>query len=413
MAFPDPCDKGGVNTTRFYAELPLFTAFSDVSRTESYAPLPADWHVVMSDVRNSTVAIESGSYKNVNTLGAATITAVLNAAGATDIPFVFEGDGSMLCVPPEVLDGARAALLHTQELARKSFNLDLRIATLPVARIREAGADILVARFRASENYVQAVFAGGGMAHADRTMKDPATAAWCAVEPGSIAPGGSFDGLECRWQDVPSRHGETLSVMVRALEADTGAAAPDSKSRVYREVIAKIREIYGADDACHPIFPPNLAFSLSSRQLGNEVGVRAMDRGRIGKWLYLMKARCWVLIGWYLMRFSVRTGQTDWGGYKTALARNSDVRKFNDSFRQILSGTAAQREALTAWLDERFARHELVYGTHVTNRAHMTCLVFDYAGRHLHFIDGADGGLFLAAKALKQRIATLKDEAVA
>jgi hypothetical protein len=40
---------------------------------------------------------------------------------------------------------------------------------------------------------------------------------------------------------------------------------------------------------------------------------------------------------------------------------------------------------------------------HVTDRAHMTCLVFDYAGRHLHFIDGADGGLFLAAKAFKAR----------
>ena len=33
----------------------------------------------------------------------------------------------------------------------------------------------------------------------------------------------------------------------------------------------------------------------------------------------------------------------------------------------------------------------------------MTCLVFDYAGRHPHFIDGADGGLFLAAKAFKAR----------
>jgi hypothetical protein len=35
---------------------------------------------------------------------------------------------------------------------------------------------------------------------------------------------------------------------------------------------------------------------------------------------------------------------------------------------------------------------------HVTDRAHMTCLVFNYSGKHLHFIDGADGGLFLAAK---------------
>ena len=121
----------------------------------------------------------------------------------------------------------------------------------------------------------------------------------------------------------------------------------------------------------------------------------------------LSPGRFWVLIGWYFMRFSVRTEQTDWGGYKATLAQNSDVRKFNDGFRQILSGTAAQRAALAAWLDERFARRELVYGMHVTDRAHMTCLVFDYAGRHLHFIDGADGGLFLAAKELKQRVAAL------
>ena len=101
--------------------------------------MPGDWHVVMCDVRDSTAAIESGRYKNVNTLGAAFITAMLNAAGETQIPFVFEGDGAMLCVPPELLDPARAALLQTQELARRSFALDLRIATMTVARVREAG----------------------------------------------------------------------------------------------------------------------------------------------------------------------------------------------------------------------------------------------------------------------------------
>ncbi len=41
------------------------------------------------------------------------------------------------------------------------------------------------------------------------------------------------------------------------------------------------------------------------------------------------------------------------------------------------------------------------------DRAQMTCLVFDYSGRHLHFIDGADGGLSMAAKALKERVAKL------
>ena len=391
-----------MENTRFYAQLPVLTNFDDIGRWNNYSPLPDDWHVVMCDVRNSTAAVEAGNYKNVNTVGAAIITALLNAAGDIEIPFIFEGDGSMLCVPPQLLDDARAALLETRELARRSFDLDLRIATLSVAQIRKAGSNILVARHRISENYVQAVFAGGGMAYADSYMKDPATAALCAVESGSIAPRGSFDGLECRWQDIPSPHGETVSMMVRALGDHENAAA-----EVYRNLIAKVREIYGDDDACHPVFPPNLSFAFDSKRLGNEVGVRAMDRGPVGKWLYLTKMRFVVLLGWFLMTFGIRTSKTDWGRYKQTVASNSDVKKFNDCFRQILSGTPSQRKALTDWLDRCFARRELVYGAHVTGSAQMTCVVFDYSGRHLHFIDGAEGGLAFAAKALKERAAKL------
>lgn len=96
-------------TTDFYARLPLLTGFRAITRPENFTPLPEDRHVMMSDVRNSTAAVQSGRYKNVNTVGAALITALLNAAGAIEIPFIFEGDGSTLCVPPELLDDARAA----------------------------------------------------------------------------------------------------------------------------------------------------------------------------------------------------------------------------------------------------------------------------------------------------------------
>lgn len=394
---PSPIDN-----TSFYASLPLLTEFSDVGRQESYVPLPNDWHVVMCDVRNSTAAVEAGRYKSVNTLGAAVITAMLNAAGDIEIPFIFEGDGAMLCVPAGLLDGARAALLQAQRLARQSFALDLRIATMPVASIREAGFTILVARYRVSEHYVQAVFAGGGMAYAEQCMKDPAVAASVRVDPDSIEAGGSFEGLECRWQDIPSRHGETVSVMVKVIVTDASKA-----DEIYRELIEKVREVYGADETCHPVWPPNLAFSFNGKQLANEVGVRALDRNAWGKWLYLMRTRCIVVLGWFLIKFGVRTEETDWGRYKTILARNSDVKKFNDCFRQILDGNAAQREALVSWLDQRFAQRELAYGAHVANRAQMTCLVFNYSGRHLHFIDGANGGLSMAAKALKERMATL------
>ncbi len=391
-------------SAKFYAGLPVLPDFGEVARAENFVPLPEDWHVATCDVRNSTLAVEAGNYKHVNTVGAAAVTAMLNAAGALEIPFVFEGDGSAFCVPPSLLEDAKAALVTTQQMAQSSFGLELRVATVPVAVIRAAGHDILVARVRVSENYIQAAFAGGGMAFADRYMKDPATAALCEVKPGSVAATGSLKGLECRWQDIPSRHGETVSLMVRALAPDNRAA-----TAVYREVIAKVREIYGADDACHPLTPPLLQLSatLSARQLGNEVGVRAAGRGPFGKWLWLMRARWFVVLGWFLMKFGLKTQETDWSTYKETLFRNTDVRKFNDIYRQILAGKPAQREALDAWLAERYARRELVYGLHVTDRAHMTCLVFNYSGKHLHFIDGADGGLFLAAKAFKKRAAAL------
>ena len=273
---------------------------------------------------------------------------------------------------------------------------------LPASLIREAGLDILLARVRVSENYVQAVFAGGGMAYADKYMKDPASAPLCEVKAGSMAARGSLEGLECRWQDIPSRHGETVSLMVRALDPDAGRAA-----ELYREVIVKVHEIYGTDEACHPITLPALTPALDAKRLGNEAGVRAADRGRFGKWLWVMRTRWFVILGWFLMKFGLKTEETDWSKYKETLVRNTDVRKFNDVYRQILAGNAAQREALDAWLAERYARRELVYGLHVTNRAHMTCLVFNYSGKHLHFIDGADGGLFLAAKQFKERAARL------
>jgi len=393
-----------VSSEGFYAALPILPNFSGVADPRSYAPLPDDWHVAACDVRNSTLAVQAGNYKHVNTVGASAVTAMLNAAGALDIPFIFEGDGSAFCVPPQLLEDAKAALVKTQEMAQQSFGLELRVATLPVAKIRAAGLDIQVARVRVSENYIQAAFAGGGMAYADRYIKDPATAPLCEVKRGSVAARGSLEGLECRWQDIPSRHGETVSLIVRALNSAPGEAA-----NVYRSVIAKVMEIYGSDEACHPLTPPllTLTASLSARQLGNEVGVRAAELGSLGKWLYLMRTRGFVVLGWFLMRFGLKTQETDWSRYKETLFRNTDVRKFNDVFRQILAGNAAQREALDAWLAERYAKRELVYGLHVTDRAHMTCLVFNYSGKHLHFIDGADGGLFLAAKAFKERAANL------
>ena len=113
----------------------MLTDFSAVTQVERFAPLPPDWHVATCDVRDSTAAVHAGEYKEVNTVAAAAVTAVLNAASDTDIPFVFEGDGSSFCVPAALLDEVRSALAKTRDMARASFNLELRVATLPATHV--------------------------------------------------------------------------------------------------------------------------------------------------------------------------------------------------------------------------------------------------------------------------------------
>ena len=56
------------------------------------------------------------------------------------------------------------------------------------------------------------------------------------------------------------------------------------------------------------------------------------------------------------------------------------------------------------YLEKKFQEGRLVYGFHVSDRALMTCLVFDRDGRQVHFVDGADGGYALAAKKMKERM---------
>jgi len=59
---------------------------------------------------------------------------------------------------------------------------------------------------------------------------------------------------------------------------------------------------------------------------------------------------------------------------------------------------------IRAHLDKRMALGELNYGIHVSDTALMTCLVESASeSRHVHFIDGADGGYTMAAREMKQR----------
>ena len=194
----------------YYARLPIFDGFASIMDPARYQALPDDWVLGLTDVVSSTKAIEDGRYKAVNTAGASVIAAVSNALGGRKFPFVFGGDGASFAVSGDDKALARTALAATAAWTRDDLQLDLRVALVPVSAVKEQGLNVSVARFAPSKNVSYAMFSGGGLAWADRAMKQGHFAVPAA--PSGTRP--DLSGLSCRWNDIPASHGLILSLVV-------------------------------------------------------------------------------------------------------------------------------------------------------------------------------------------------------
>ena len=158
-------------TATRYTAIPIVEDFELAVDPARYVALPADWVLGVADVVTSTEALEAGRYKAVNTAGAAVISAVSNALGTLDFPFVFTGDGASFAVGPKDAAIATEALAATVAWVGTELGLLLRGAVVSVGAIRAAGADVKVVRYAASDHVDYAMFTGGGRDWAEREMK--------------------------------------------------------------------------------------------------------------------------------------------------------------------------------------------------------------------------------------------------
>lgn len=390
-----------MNSETFYSELPLLDNFIKIADLANFVDVPDDWYIVVTDIRGSTKAIEAGKYKEVNLLGACSIAAVLNVAGKTEIPFVFGGDGASLLICPSLLPAAKIALLATKQMAKTEFNMDLRVGAVPVKVVVAANFPVKIAKFKVSENYSQAVFSGGGLTRAAELIKDQVAGKIYKFKnkKNGVSPTADFSGLECRWQDIPSKYGEIVTLLVMVRE-DFGQQSHE----FYRKIIKKIEYIYGKENSLNPIDSENLKLTLNSAKLIKETLVRASNASWLDRQMYLSKIQLETALGSLLMNLKVKTEELDWGVYKDIAIAATDYRKFDDMLRMVISGNEWRRKKLTRYLERNYREGKLVYGLHVADRALMTCLVFERNGQQVHFIDGADGGYALAAKDMKQRM---------
>lgn len=390
----------------FYADTPAFDRFEDFTDLSNYRELPDDWCIVIADIQGSTKAIQEGRYKDVNMIGAACITATLNALKKLpvppDIPYVFGGDGATLAVPGGVAPVVREALEQTKYLSERQFGLSLRIGIVPEKDVRARGGEVLVAKYRLSPGNTLAMFNGGGVEIVDNLIKDPEAGREYRVEtPTAEDLNPDLEGLSCRWQPIRSQQGKMLSLLVICPRLDTR-----KRSALYRRVEERLRAVVGGQFAAHsPASDAGLRFAWPPRRFWTEVKATAKRgvRGTLAKAfevLFQSAFQCW------LHKFGGEVAGYNGPVYKKEVMTNTDYQRFDDTLRLVLDCSEAEIAAIEGVLSELRRETGIAYGMHISDTALMTCLVFSIdESQHVHFMDGGDGGFAVAAKQMKAQLA--------
>jgi hypothetical protein len=372
----------------FYASVTPHDDFLVFADADTYTAFPDDWWVGTSDIVGSTQAVADGRYKTVNMVGAAVISAQMNAHGNEAFPFIFGGDGAGFAVPPEWKDRAEAALAAVRVWAHEEFDMGLRVGMVQVSDIRAAGLNIAVARFQAAKGVDYAMFAGGGLSWAETQMKNGAHI--LREAPAGTKP--DLTGLSCRWSHMPSQHGTILSVVI----LPCGEVAGPAFAQLAHAVVELAR---GLERSGHPTkregpgvkWPPKGATLEAHAQRGD---------GPVGG--ARRKVLFESLVAWFLIKTGLKIGGFDARQYRRIVGQNADFRKFEDGLKMTLDCDAATQERLRAMLEQGVADGIIRYGLHAQSEAMMTCIVPSMQqDNHIHFVDGATGGYTAAAQAIK------------
>ncbi|NQX39412.1 Protein of unknown function [Pedobacter steynii] len=377
-------------TDQFYHDLPANRmALADLLvKASLFHPVPANWHVIITDIKGSTQAVQSGLHETVNLIATGSIVTVLNLAfrAGITVPFFFGGDGATFIVPPSIVDQAMQGLLLYQLNTSENFNLELRVGVVPVQEIYEEGHELNISKFSLSDAFSIPVILGKGLSFAEQLIK-----AEDYLFTSELAPAAELDlsGMQCRWDKIdPPEHGqEIVTLLIMAV----GLVSP---ALIFSKVIRHIDEIYGPPQKRQPISVAKLKLKSSFDRLSVEM------RARIGKIRFFELLKSWLINLYGYIYFQTESGKN----YLNRLVEMSDTLVMDGRINTVISGNQTQRFQLLKALDELEQAGEVLYGVHVSGDSVMSCYVRDLKDGHIHFVDGAEGGYTQAARQLKAKL---------
>lgn len=374
---------------KFYHSLPAnkMRLSSLLLKDELFKNVPDNWHVIITDIKGSTQAVDAGQHEAVNLIASGSIVTILNIAFDNNItvPFFFGGDGATFLVPEVLIKRLMEALALYKSNTLDNFNLDLRTGTIPVSEIYEAGHRIIIAKFSSSESFSIPVVLGSGLDYAEHLIKTEQEKAITTI--GNEVP--DLTGMQCRWDKIPPPENKEEIVTLLVVAQNVALQAT-----VFSKILKEIDTIYGSPEKRQPISVGKLKLKTTFNRLEAEMKARL---GAI-KWLELL--RNWI-VNWYgYIYFRTKSGKK----YLRTLVEMSDTLVIDGKINTVISGNAIQRQALRRILDEMEAKGEIIFGIHTSSASIMSCYVRNLEDSHVHFVDGAEGGYTKASQMLKSQM---------
>ena len=233
---------------------------------------------------------------------------------------------------------------------------------VPVSAVEAAGYTVRASRYAPSPHVNYAMFAGGGLAWAERAMK----AGEYAVDAAPAGTRPDLSGLSCRWNDIPATRGTMLSLLVAPVGRDDPAFRQPGRVAGRGDRHERRSGAPGARRRAGHVLA-----AAGTRPRGE----RGAAAGRVGDGARGCACALHAWFAWLIMTTGAKVGGFDPARYRREVVANSDFRKYDDHLRMTIDCTHALADRLEARLERARDDGVVRYGLHRQAAAIMTCVV--------------------------------------
>ena len=360
-----------------------------------FSDVPHNWCVVVTDIENSTTAVHNGFHNDVNLSATGSIITVLNTLKKLDssikIPYFFGGDGSTFIVPNVILQPVLLALNNYSQHINKTLELNLRVGYLEVEKVYANNISLRIAKVKHNDFLTTPVVLGNGLKYAEAIIKER----FFADFPDSkknIQP--NLEGMQCRWDEI---YPNQTDKKVICLLVDCNDEK--KQAEVYGTIMNEIDFIFGNLELRNPISTLKLKLNTSLANIRKEMYTK------IGKYRFTYLISNWLItqFGTFYFKF-FKSGKL----YKYRVTQLSDTIMIDGFLNTVITGTEVQISRLKIILDHLEENNKIIYGIHITHASIMSCYIEDKEKKHIHFVDGTEGGYTSAAIMFKEKLKNKK-----